>query len=186
MKDGTTHLAHKAEHAVDMGENSHGVILAVNVCDAAMGDTATLVDTIVAQPTENLRAVKDDERVTRACHSGQKIRRVFKQRRSRHAVRQGSAQVGELRRADFRHITICTVTIDPFTEIAAQVQHLRKIGVDVRASEPVWAVSIDDLRVYADVFEEPLVFLHYVEQRTEAFGRLSFKQRTNLIISACT
>ena len=62
MKDGTTHLAHKAEHAVDMGENSHGVILAVNVCDAAMGDTATLVDTIVAA-TENLRAVKDDERV---------------------------------------------------------------------------------------------------------------------------
>ena len=51
-------------------------------------------------------------------------------------------QVGELRRADFRHITICAVTIDPFTEMAAQVQHLRKIGVDVGA-EPVWAVSID-------------------------------------------
>jgi hypothetical protein len=52
--------------------------------------------------------------------------------------------------------------------MAAQVQHLRKIGVDV-GSEPVWAVSIDDLRVYADVFENPLVFLHYVEQRIEAF-----------------
>ena len=38
MKDGTTHLAHKAEHAVDMGENGHGAILAVNVCDAAVGD----------------------------------------------------------------------------------------------------------------------------------------------------
>ena len=62
MKDGTTHLAHKAEHAVDLGENAHGVILAVNLCDAAAGDTATLVDTIV-QTTENLRAVKDDERV---------------------------------------------------------------------------------------------------------------------------
>jgi transposase len=62
MKDGTTHLAHKAEHAVDLGENAHGAILAVNLCDAAAGDTATLVDTIV-QTTENLRAVKDDERV---------------------------------------------------------------------------------------------------------------------------
>jgi transposase len=62
MKDGTTHLAHKAEHAVDMGEGGHGAILAVNVCDAAAGDTATLVDTVV-DATENLRAVSDDERV---------------------------------------------------------------------------------------------------------------------------
>ena len=63
MKDGTTHLAHKAEHAVDLGEGGHGAILAVNVCDAAAGDTATLTDTIVAA-TENLRAVADDERVS--------------------------------------------------------------------------------------------------------------------------
>ena len=62
MKDGTTHLAHKAEHAVDLGEGGHGAILAVNVCDAAVGDTATLTDTIVMS-TENLRAVSDDERV---------------------------------------------------------------------------------------------------------------------------
>ena len=62
MKDGTTHLAHKAEHAVDMGENGNGVILAVNLCDAAVGDTATLVDTLVLT-TENLAALKDDERV---------------------------------------------------------------------------------------------------------------------------
>jgi len=62
MKDGTTHLAHKAEHAVDLGEGGHGAILAVHVCDAAAGDTATLSDTIVAS-TENLRAVADDERV---------------------------------------------------------------------------------------------------------------------------
>ena len=62
MKDGTTHLAHKAEHAVDLGENAHGAILAVNICDAAAGDTATVADTIV-QVTENLAAVQDDERV---------------------------------------------------------------------------------------------------------------------------
>ena len=62
MKDGTTHLAHKAEHAVDMGEKGHGVILAVNLCDAAVGDTATLADTLVLA-TENLAALKDDERV---------------------------------------------------------------------------------------------------------------------------
>lgn len=77
-------------------------------------------------------------------------------------------QVGSLRKGDYRHITICAVTIDPFTEMAAQVQHLRKIGVDV-GSEPVWSLSVDDLRAYADVFENPLTFLHFVEQRMEAF-----------------
>jgi transposase len=59
MKDGSTHLAHKAEHAVDLGEGGHGAILAVNVCDAAAGDTATVADTLV-QATENLAAVKAD------------------------------------------------------------------------------------------------------------------------------
>jgi transposase len=63
MKDGTTHLAHKAEHAVDMGEGGHGAILAVNVCDAAAGDTRTICDTI-NQASENLRAIKNDERVS--------------------------------------------------------------------------------------------------------------------------
>jgi len=60
MKDGTTHLAHKAEHAVDMDS---GVILAVNVCDAAVGDTQTICDT-VNQASENLRAIADDQRVS--------------------------------------------------------------------------------------------------------------------------
>ena len=62
MKDGTTHLAHKAEHAVDLSEGGHGAILAVNVCDAAAGDTATVTDTLV-MATENLAALKDDQRV---------------------------------------------------------------------------------------------------------------------------
>ncbi|MCY4614558.1 MAG: SEC-C metal-binding domain-containing protein [Nitrospira sp.] len=78
------------------------------------------------------------------------------------------SQIDKLRKSDFRHITICPVTLDPFTELAAQIQHLRKIGVDVGAS-PVWAISLDDLRVYADIFENPLVFLHYIEQRMQAF-----------------
>jgi transposase len=56
MKDGSTHLAHKAEHAVDM---QTGVLLAVNVCDAVAGDTNTIGDT-VEMAVENLQAVEDD------------------------------------------------------------------------------------------------------------------------------
>ena len=77
-------------------------------------------------------------------------------------------QIDELCKSNYRHVAICAVTLDPFTEIAAQVQHLRKIGVDV-GTEPVWLMSVDDLQIYADVFENPLFFLHYVEQRMCAF-----------------
>jgi transposase len=59
MKDGTTHLAHKAEHAVDM---ESGAVLAVTLQAADLGDTTTIMETIVAA-TENLRAVSDDTRV---------------------------------------------------------------------------------------------------------------------------
>ena len=41
MKDGRTHLAHKAEHGVD---RETGAILSVTVQDASEGDSATLRD----------------------------------------------------------------------------------------------------------------------------------------------
>jgi len=43
MKDGRTHLAHKAEHAVDMDS---GTIVAVTVQDASAGDTTTMRKTL--------------------------------------------------------------------------------------------------------------------------------------------
>ena len=43
MKDGRTHLAHKAEHAVDL---ESGAIVAVMVQDASVGDTGTIMDTL--------------------------------------------------------------------------------------------------------------------------------------------
>ena len=44
MKDGRTHLAHTAEHAVDMDT---GAIVGVTVQDASAGDTTTVVETLV-------------------------------------------------------------------------------------------------------------------------------------------
>jgi len=50
MKDGRTHLAHKAEHAVDM---QTGAVLAVTLQEADQGDTTTVVETLV-QAGENV------------------------------------------------------------------------------------------------------------------------------------
>ena len=58
MKDGSTHLAHKAEHAVDM---ETGAILGITLQGADLGDTTTLMETINVA-TENLAAVADDPR----------------------------------------------------------------------------------------------------------------------------
>jgi hypothetical protein len=108
---------------------------------------------LVLQPAEQgkrfLEYVQSDERVT-----------LFDS---------GHREICELSRRDFEHVTICAITLDAFTELAAQVQHLKTIGIDVGA-QPIWSMSIDDLRVYADVFDNPLVFLHFVEERMRAFN----------------
>jgi len=56
MKDGSTHLAHKAEHAVDMDS---GAVLSVTLQHADLGDTTTIYKT-VTQATENLEKLAQD------------------------------------------------------------------------------------------------------------------------------
>jgi len=57
MKDGRTHLAHKAEHAVDM---KTGAIVAVTLQPANRGDTTSIEQTLT-QADDNLVAVMKDE-----------------------------------------------------------------------------------------------------------------------------
>jgi transposase len=61
MKDGRTHLAHKAEHAVDL---ESGAIVAVTLQEADQGDTAT-IQTTLPEAIEQLEAVAGiiDDRV---------------------------------------------------------------------------------------------------------------------------
>ena len=56
MKDGRTHLAHKAEHGVDL---ETGAILSVTVQDASEGDSATLPETLT-MAAEQVEAVRPD------------------------------------------------------------------------------------------------------------------------------
>jgi len=59
MKDGRTHLAHKAEHAVDLDT---GAIVAVTVQGADEGDTTTIIETAIAaaEQVEDAQADLDD------------------------------------------------------------------------------------------------------------------------------
>ena len=59
MKDGRTHLAHKAEHAVDL---ETGAVVAVTVQGADRGDTTTIQETLpeAAEQLEGVAAVTDN------------------------------------------------------------------------------------------------------------------------------
>jgi len=57
MKDGRTHLVHKAEHAVDL---ETGAVVAVTVQGADQGDTTTIQETFI-EAAEQVEAVGKQE-----------------------------------------------------------------------------------------------------------------------------
>jgi transposase len=64
MKDGRTHLAHKAEHAVDL---ETGAIVAVTVQGADEGDTTSIIETAIAA-AEQVEAAQADVEEPQALH----------------------------------------------------------------------------------------------------------------------
>ena len=64
MKDGRTHLAHKAEHAVDL---EMGAVVAVTLQAADKGDTTTLYETL-EKAAENLGELAGDARTAACLH----------------------------------------------------------------------------------------------------------------------
>ena len=77
MKDGRTHLAHKAEHAVDL---ETGAVVGVTVQGADQGDTTTIAETVttaaeeleaVAAATDDQTAVMDEVVADKGYHSNQ-------------------------------------------------------------------------------------------------------------------
>jgi transposase len=79
MKDGRTHLAHKAEHAVDL---SSGAVLAVTVQPASDGDTRTMANTLQeAQPMAQSVAERGIEEVVadKGYHSAQVLKDLHQQ-----------------------------------------------------------------------------------------------------------
>jgi transposase len=86
MKDGSTHMAHKAEHAVDM---ESGAVIAVTLQGADQGDTTTMHETLAqageavseliereaekaaeARPQVHINGIKEIV-ADKGCHSGQ-------------------------------------------------------------------------------------------------------------------
>lgn len=69
MKDGRTHLAHKAEHAVDMDT---GAVLSVTLQPADLGDTQT-VKTTLDEARANTQAIASDPKVRRRLEPAREV-----------------------------------------------------------------------------------------------------------------
>src|SRR5579883_2671063 len=96
MKDGRTHLAHKAEHAVDL---STGALLAITVQPASEGDTSTIHNTLAEAQSvaSEIRENGVEEVVAdKGYHSGGALKRALRRRRTDLHPRTGSrpAQLG--------------------------------------------------------------------------------------------
>jgi transposase len=65
MKDGSTHLAHKLEQAVDM--SGHGAVVAVTLHGGAVGDSQSVFET-VEKAKDNLETLSDDPEVGDTLH----------------------------------------------------------------------------------------------------------------------
>jgi hypothetical protein len=70
----------------------------------------------------------------------------------------------ELNFSNFSDVFTVCVTVDNFNEFAAKAEKLSFIKLGTYSI----SISIDDLRVYTDIFESPLNFLHYFKQRKKA------------------
>jgi len=82
--------------------------------------------------------------------------------------------IDKLKLADFRNIIICCCTLDNFTAFSTKQNLLKDLGFE-QPKFPCWTLSLDDLRVYADLIESPSQFVHFLEQRVKALkSNLSF------------
>ncbi|WP_029596501.1 hypothetical protein [Exiguobacterium chiriqhucha] len=67
--------------------------------------------------------------------------------------------------SDIKFVQACSVTLDDFNEIASRIE---KTDIIQKSDLPIWCISINDLRVYPELFDSPSIFLNYLYQRSKA------------------
>jgi hypothetical protein len=77
------------------------------------------------------------------------------------------SEVAHFSARNFRHVVSLGITLDSFTHLATRASSLQSLGIDV-GKTPFISISAEDLMVWADIFDSPLKFLHFIEQRIAA------------------
>ena len=69
-----------------------------------------------------------------------------------------------IQQTDVDEVSLVAVTLEPMTEFASQFEHLEGIGIGIEMPR-AWVVSLDDLRLCDAIFDNPLIFMHYLHHR---------------------
>ena len=72
--------------------------------------------------------------------------------------------IAVIQQADVDEVNLVAVTLEPMTEFASQIEHLEGIGIGIEMPR-AWVVSLDDLRLCNTIFDNPLIFMHYLHHR---------------------
>jgi len=74
--------------------------------------------------------------------------------------------IAVIQQADVDEVNLVAVTLEPMTEFASQIEHLEGIGIGIGIEmSRAWVVSLDDLRLCNAIFDNPLIFMHYLHHR---------------------
>ncbi|WP_232293746.1 SEC-C metal-binding domain-containing protein [Stigmatella aurantiaca] len=76
--------------------------------------------------------------------------------------------IGRIRKSDFWRIWGVCVTVDNISDIGTRHADFKNVGLSF-VDNPTWIVSIDDLRIFCDLFDSGATFIHYLEQRLRVF-----------------
>ncbi|WP_239014062.1 SEC-C metal-binding domain-containing protein [Archangium violaceum] len=121
-------------------------------------------------PTTDLQAYVASIR-NLVCTPATQARRFINELESRGEVEifdQKRQSIGRIRKTDFWRIWGICVTVDNISDVGTRHADFKNVGLTF-AENPTWIVSLDDLRVFCDLFDSAAVFIHYLEQRLRAF-----------------
>ncbi|RAI14898.1 MAG: hypothetical protein DKM22_06805 [Candidatus Melainabacteria bacterium] len=118
-------------------------------------------------PTYDFTAFKKsiNELLSKPVKQGEKFLETFFKDKTINIYDKDKNKLKTLKHSDYNDITICSVSLDDFTNFTAKSHLLKSLGFQL-PKYPVWSLSIDDLLVFSDLFENnPTQFFHFLSNR---------------------
>lgn len=92
----------------------------------------------------------------------------------------GKREIFKIRHSDFRKVFRVIVTKEDLGWVGAKIAILSILDPNLNKSFP-WHISIDDLRIVAELFkDDPIRFVHYLEQRLQASSETTLHQNDEI------
>lgn len=89
-----------------------------------------------------------------------------------------------LNNKDFDEILIISLTLEPIGNMSMVIKATNDIGFFQEGHFP-WIISIYDLVVLADLFENPLMFIHYIKRRKKFLSHKTLSTYEELDLVSC-